>query len=32
MQAGLTDRLMNMADIVAMIEDAEMLVPAAHAD
>jgi hypothetical protein len=28
MQAGLTDRVWSMADVVAMIEEAEMLVPA----
>ncbi len=31
MQAGLTDRVWDMADVVAMIEESEMLVPAAQA-
>jgi hypothetical protein len=32
MQAGLTDRVWSMSEIVGMIEEAEMLVPAAHAN
>lgn len=32
MQAGLTDHVWSMADVVAIIEEAEMLVPAAQAD
>ena len=32
MAAGLTDRVWDMADVVAMIEQSEMLVPAAQAE
>jgi hypothetical protein len=32
MAAGLTDRVWDMAEIVALVEGAEMLVPAAHAN
>jgi IS1 family transposase len=32
MAAGLTDRVMDMADVAAMIEESEMLVPVAQAD
>jgi IS1 family transposase len=32
MQAGLTDRVWTMADLVGLIEESEMLVPAAQAD
>ena len=32
MAAGLTDRPWDMADVAAMIEESEMLVPAAQAD
>ncbi|MBI2835299.1 MAG: transposase, partial [Acidobacteria bacterium] len=32
MEAGLTDRVWDMAEIVALIEEAEMLVPAAQPD
>jgi hypothetical protein len=32
MAAGLTERVWDMADVVALIEESEMLVPAAQAD
>ena len=32
MAAGLTDRVWDMADVIAMIEQSEMLVPATHAE
>ena len=32
MQAGLTDHVWSMSDVVAMIEESEMLVPAAHTE
>lgn len=32
LQAGLTDRVWDMADIVCLVEEAEMLVPTAHAE
>ena len=32
MEAGLTNHMWSMADVVAMIEESEMLVPATHAD
>jgi hypothetical protein len=32
MAAGLTDRVWDMSEIVALIEDAEMLLPATHAN
>ena len=32
MAAGLTERVWDMADVVALIEESEMLVPAAHAE
>ena len=32
MEAGLTDHAWNMADVVALIEESEMLVPAAQAN
>jgi hypothetical protein len=32
MAAGLTHRVWDMSEIVALIEDAEMLIPAAHAN
>jgi hypothetical protein len=32
MAAGLTDRVWVLTDVVAMIEQSEMLVPATHAE
>jgi hypothetical protein len=32
MEAGLTDRVWDMRDVLELIEQSEMLVPAAHAN